>query len=932
MTESLSKYDAPPDIKANDRVKVQDRPDLGVGEVLRIAEFAGIYRADVVFELPSGRKLETFPLDLLEPTGDLWNRLATGDLDDPENYRLKQMAFELIHSNNGGELTASRVNLLPHQILLVHDLVARQDRSVLIADEVGLGKTIETGMMLRELMARGEAERVLIITPAGLTRNWKNELSECFRLYFEVLNHDFSDHGSATWENHPLVIASIDTLKQARRVQRLLAAPPWDMVIFDEAHHLSRTRTGNKTKTTQNYKLADAMRGHARDLVFLSATPHQGNAYQFWSLIQLLHDRLFASPDHLVKHRDLLSRVMIRRTKREVTDAKGDPIFCRRQVFTETFSMAPRERHFYERLSEYLREGYDAAGIHQSRTTTRQRAIGFVMVTFQKIMSSSPRAILQALRRRLLVLLTRKQIQLQGKRRSGAQVAEEIMQIQDEMILLASRILGQENGPNSDAEGYVARVRRRILKKIGESYETTSWSLDPDEEAEDGVFAEADIPNEIEKVRELIDLVPEGRDRRFDTLIRAVSDLLREGPSERFIIFTQYRDTLEFLKEELGSIFGHDRIADIKGGPIESKIAAMEAFWKEDGASFLISTSAGGEGINLQVGRILFNYDLPWNPMAVEQRIGRIHRYGQKETVQVYNLLAEETVEERIYGILERKLNEIARSIGNVDGTGRPREDFRWEILGYLGSHPDYQNLFKRAIVDRDYQHTEDEMQKMIEEAVRAHNALNSLTQDLSGFNLEHYKRLEGRYSLEELGEWVRDAILKLGGAAIPEGDFWTLITPEPLKQTYHLAPRYEKVCFDRELAMRTRGSELGGLGHPLVNALIEETIKPEFQGSVFGNGTSNMIQAHYLVQYKNAKGHLQGRVFNFSYESKTGKLTRLNRFMPFKTLSPQHVQNGLDRARKKMEGALQQALIEWLPDRKSRATLQISLIGVHAA
>ena len=193
MTEPLPKYDAPPGLKPNDRVKVQGRPDLGVGEVLRIAEFAGLYRADVVFDLPSGRKLETFPLDLLEPTGELWDRLAAGDFDDPEIYRLKQTAFELIHSNNGGELTASRVNLLPHQILLVHEMVARQDRCVLIADEVGLGKTIETGMLLRELMARGKAERVLIITPAGLTRNWKNELEECFRLHFEILNHDFSE-------------------------------------------------------------------------------------------------------------------------------------------------------------------------------------------------------------------------------------------------------------------------------------------------------------------------------------------------------------------------------------------------------------------------------------------------------------------------------------------------------------------------------------------------------------------------------------------------------------------------------------------------------------------------------------------------------------------------------------------------------------------
>jgi hypothetical protein len=336
--------------------------------------------------------------------------------------------------------------------------------------------------------------------------------------------------------------------------------------------------------------------------------------------------------------------------------------------------------------------------------------------------------------------------------------------------------------------------------------------------------------------------------------------------------------------------------------------------------------------VNLQVGRILFNYDLPWNPMAVEQRIGRVHRYGQKDTVQVYNLLAEDTVEAKIYDILERKLLDIARSIGHVDESGTLREDFRWDVLGYLGSRPDYQELYKMALVDRDYQRTEAEIEQMIKEAVRARDALNSLTQDLSGFNLENYRALEGHYSLEELGVWVRDAILRLGGGAIPDGDFWTLITPESLKHKYHLAPRFEGVCFNRDLALRTRKSELGGIGHPLVNALIDEILKPDFQGSTGGNGNRAGIHAHYLVKYQNPKGHTYGRLFNLLYEAESKSVRMLKRFSLVQDVAMNGLPIRIEEAREAIESGIQQAIIEWLPDRHARGGLHVSLIGLHFA
>ena len=231
-------------VKTGNRVLVRNRKDLGVGEVLRVAESYGAFVADVVFDSDSGRRLETLPIERLELVPDIWDRARKGEWDNPLDFLLKQVAFQLPLHNTGGQLSNSRTDLLPHQILLTRDVIRAERRRFLIADEVGLGKTIETGMIIRELVARNEASRILVICPAGLTKNWQNELRDAFRLYFEVLGLDFMDYGAASWEQHGKVIASIDALKRQPRLDRLMGSPRWDLIIFDEAHHLSRIRYG----------------------------------------------------------------------------------------------------------------------------------------------------------------------------------------------------------------------------------------------------------------------------------------------------------------------------------------------------------------------------------------------------------------------------------------------------------------------------------------------------------------------------------------------------------------------------------------------------------------------------------------------------------------------------------------------------------------
>ena len=864
-------------IKKDTKVKVQYRSELGTGTVLQVAEAPGSYtQIDVVFEKNGKRFLETFPKNLLTPVADIFQRYQNNESDHPTDFFLKQLACQLPLENLGGELSNSKTDLLPHQILLTHQIISAQRRKFLIADEVGLGKTIEVGMIIKELLARGEAKRILIICPAGLTVNWQNEMKDCFRIFFDIFGRDFSDANPQAWERHSLVIVSIDTIKKPQRLEKMMTGPDWDLIVFDEAHHLSRKSYGKKIDVTQNYRLAEKTKGKTRDLLFLTATPHQGNAYQFWSLIQLMDDQLFEKPEAMLDHRGLLGRVMFRRTKREVTDAEGNPIFMRRQVHTQKFQLSMREQKFYDRLTEYLKEGYNAAGAGEDKTTKQQRAVGFVMATFQKIMSSSPRAIKQALRRRSIALYARKQMALESGIHGAItrpEISSRIMNYQEQMRIVVSDLLsyGKDKIDYTEADSYIASLKQRLKKRPRFEEEVTHWALDAMETGNGVIEAAANIPNEEKKIKELIELVDEGPDRKFDTLIRAIEQIRRENKNEKMIIFTQYLETLYFLKDEIGKYYDPKKIAIIKGGPLEDKIASCESFWDEDGAQFLISTSAGGEGINLQVCRILFNYDLPWNPMAVEQRIGRIHRYGQTETVQVYHLVAEETIEEKVYAILEEKLFEIAMTIGKVDPvTGGVSEDFRSEILGYLGSSTNYTSLYREALLNRNYERTEQEIAEAIQVAKNASEALRQLTLDLSTFNLEYYRELEGKFTLENLKRFTEKAILRLGGSFIPSGDIIQITVPPVLKKYPDVASRYENVSFSRKTATRKKNVDLLGIGHPLIDALINYYKSDSVSGELLNAGCDGMapcLTARYLFTIEFEDGTRRELYQNFLIE-----------------------------------------------------------------
>jgi hypothetical protein len=294
----------------------------------------------------------------------------------------------------------------------------------------------------------------------------------------------------------------------------------------------------------------------------------------------------------------------------------------------------------------------------------------------------------------------------------------------------------------------------------------------------------------------------------------------------------------------------------IKGGDIHEKRKAAAEFRREGGARFLLSTSAGGEGINLQVCRVLFNYDLPWNPMAIEQRIGRIHRYGQQHTAQVFNLVATDTIEGTVHLQLQEKLQKIATAIGKVNDDGAPREDFLSSILGPLSERLDYVALYREALVHRDFDRTADEIEEAVRNAVSAGNILDSLCQGLEPFNLDKYRAIRGDVTWGDLAQFVTRALAEIGAPFAWQHDLLSCDVPEVLRQRPGVADRYERLTFDRRRAMNSPDVELAGIGHPLVDVLLDFFRSPRFSGltcvrlvdGVNGHHES-VLQFNYLVQ-----------------------------------------------------------------------------------
>ena len=755
-------------------------------------------------------------------------RAVDSGADRARKAWLSYEAHALPIMENASALTSARIDLLPHQVVLTHRIATASPRRFLIADEVGLGKTIETALILRELASRGELDRALMVVPAGLVNNWHRELNEVFNLGFEVFGSegDITDRKTNAFAKHDRLIASIDTLKRPARIRRLLDAPRWDIVVFDEAHHLSASRNGGKVRKTENYKLAEALKDHSRDLLLLSATPHQGNHFQFWMLVQLMNPTLFANHEDMLGNRHRLNTVMFRRSKADACQPDGSPLFARRCVHTESFLMNLDERRFYEKLREYLQDGFNLAR-HQGN---QGRALGFLMAIFQKIAASSFAAVRRTLKRRLLMLtlheahLRDRELDIEGRE----QLINEARELIHEEFALSHDSMGR-----SEADRVLADLKYRLLKKLDK--DALEMAADPygseyaSTHAEEAAAAAVNLhlPEERQRIVELLGAFPQQRETKAQKLLDGLGTLWRQNPDEKIVVFATYLGSVDLIAREINQTFPGQGVAVLRGGDHGAKVAAERRFRQKDGPRVLVCTAAGREGINLQFSRILFNFDLPWNPMDVEQRIGRIHRYGQNYTAQVYNLVLSDTIEGRIYLMLDEKLTEIARTVGKVDDQGNVAEDLRTQILGQLSERLNYDRLYQEALSDPELKRTQIELEAAMSNSREARQVVFNLFQDLDGFSLDDYKPFSDVSS-------SLDRIVKFLSASLLERQQKLVKIDE---QTYDLIAEdgHPQVRFtlNRNAATAQDELELLGLDHPIIQSELTRwrSLPPEAIG-----------------------------------------------------------------------------------------------------
>lgn len=747
----------------------------------------------------------------------------------------------------------SLIDPLPHQITAVYEeMLPRQPLRFLLADDPGAGKTIMSGLLIKELRARGDVERCLIVCPGMLAEQWQDELWEKFHLPFEILTNDKLEASrSGNWfQDEDLVVARLDKLSRDEDVQEKFRHTDWDLIVIDEAHKMSATVFGNEVKYTKRHHLGQLLSGLTRHLLLLTATPHNGKEQDFQLFLSLLDADRFAGRFREGVHTVDVSDLMRRLSKEQLLKFDKTPLFPERRAHTVEYALSEPEVALYAAVTEYVREEFNRAD--RIENGNRRGTVGFALTGLQRRLASSPEAIYQSLRRRREKLERRLEEERLMKRGLDARIngIQSLPELSDEQWD------DLDEAPSDEFEA----TEERIMDAA-----TASQTI-------------AELEEEILTLKRLEGQAAEVRSSRQDTKWNQLRELLLDrehlfdenGHRRKLVLFTEHRDTLRYLEERIGTLLGKpESIVTIHGGLRRDDRRDIQLrFTQDKDVHLLLATDAAGEGINLQRAHLMVNYDLPWNPNRLEQRFGRIHRIGQTEVCHVWNLCAHETREGdvflRLLRKLERERKDLPGPVFDILGTvlsSRSLRELLIEAIRY-GEQPEVRARLQQAVDDA---FDPDHIRKILND--------QALTDDVMDAGMvlrvrEEMERADARRLQPHFIEsFFREAFHRLGGTMRPRKQGRYEITHVPSRVRTHdrvtgtrerVQNRYERVTFHRDL-VSVPGEPVAAFlspGHPLLEStadiLLEEHGGLLRQGAILvdPDDDGDAIRALYVLEH----------------------------------------------------------------------------------
>jgi len=736
---------------------------------------------------------------------------------DPPLEVVCRVLSESIQSVNDawGVLSKSRIALLPHQLWVCKQVLQSWPARWLVADDVGLGKTIEAGLILWPLLSKQNVSRLLIICPSSLVSQWQSRLKTMFDIRTAPYVSESDTKSSDFWHTHPQVVASMHTLRKDSndRHDRMLAAPPWDLVLVDEAHHLNADEQGGPTL---GYRLIEKLveSNQIKSMVFFSGTPHRGKNYGFLALLKLLRPDLFDPKKPLEEQLPHLRHVMVRNNKQNVTDLKGNRLFQAPKVTSETYSYGKEEDRFYAMLTEFIATGKAYASTLDSND---QRTAILVLIAMQKLASSSVAAIRRALRNRLA--------RIQNTR-------EDISRLEERRSILSSYEELEQNFDTDELSG----IEESIAEK------TAALRLMEDEE-----------PRMIELI-EAADAVT------VETKIETILDLVRGKYANRSILFfTEYKATQSLLMSSLIAQYGDSCVTFINGDRKAEGVKTAAGKYvslsedRETAAAkfnggrvrFLVSTEAAGEGIDLQENAYtLIHVDLPWNPMRLHQRVGRLNRYGQKRQVEVMTLRNPSTVESRIWDKLNEKIDNIMRSLGEV--MDEP-EDLLELVLG-MASPTLFRNLFAEgATVGVSSLGSWFDSKTATFGGSDVIDTVRGLVGHCANFDFQSMSEKIPKIDIPALRPFLLSSLRMNRREFTESNDLISFKTPEAWMTTPAIRSKYTDVVIQRDAEKSIPSDRVMGVGH----VVIDEALRQASRLTVSVAGIASKVLAYPIIVFR---------------------------------------------------------------------------------